>query len=324
MNRKMLCIVAGLVASVSSTAAHAQQAKNGFYFRFPISGMQRTSSVQPTTPSAPKASWKSGPWSDWSSTCSPNAQRSRQVECTADGGIVPASSCIASDKPSTSETGSTTEGCAPPHTYSWQPGAWGQWSSQCSDASARTRTVSCQDETGKLSPDASCTATRPETSETKSIRTGCPTDPSDVANPAPAEPESQVGASPAPPSPPAGYQDPTKAPATSGACDGATIGLNGQTVAAMPQKVTFWSVGWNGFILRFSVWRIRNANAVPVNVSLTNGIFSKSVTVPARSDVITFDILPAMSGQHKLYLSRGGEWVLVDVKNPSSGSYTGC
>lgn len=321
--RKSILIGLLLIGAVPTPAL----ASDGFYFRFPISGPKRIQGQQSTTPSAePKAAWTVGPWSEWSSSCSPSASRSRTVSCTVDGATVSTTRCDAASMPDATEKAERTDGCptAPKHVYTWNAGDWSEWSSQCSDSASRTRTVSCLDENSAPHADASCEQPVPERSQTTSIRTGCPTDPSDVANPAPAKPEGQVGASVPPSSPPSGYQDPTKPPASSGACDGRTVALNGSTLAAMPQKVTFWSLGWNGWLLQFSVWRVRNANAVPVTLQLTNGIFSKTLSVPARSDVIAFDLLPAMGGTHKLYLSRGGQWVLVDLKSPVPGSYTAC
>lgn len=313
-----------MLLGASPVPAHAS---DGFYFRFPISGPKRIQGQQSSTaPVQPAPTWTAGPWSEWSSSCSPSSSRSRTVSCTVDGTVVPTNRCDSASMPGTVETAERMDGCptAPKHVYAWNTGGWSQWSSQCSDSASRTRTVSCLDENSSPQDDASCSQPVPERSQTTSIRTGCPTDPSDVANPAPAKSEGQVGASVPPSSPPTAYQDPTKPPSASGACDGRTVALNGSTVAAMPQKVTFWSLGWSGWFLQFSVWRVRNANAVPVTLQLTNGIFSKTLSVPARSDVIAFDLLPAMGGTHKLYLSRGGQWVLVDVKSPVSGSYTAC
>lgn len=94
----------------------------------------------------------------------------------------------------------------------------------------------------------------------------------------------------------------------------------------MEQKVSFWSMGISGFLFRASIWRVRNANLVPVTVQIAGGLLSatKTVTVPARSDVIAYSLAIGWTGEHVLRLYRGGSWVLVDRKTPVSGSYKGC
>ena len=156
------------------------------------------------------------------------------------------------------------------------------------------------------------------------ITTPAPTDPTDVSNPAPPVPEAQVGPSSEPATKPAGYQSPTTQPKSNQGCDGKTTTINGATAAAMGQNVSFWSLGYDGFFIRFSVWRIRNANAVPITVQLSGGLFTKTVAVPALSDAIAFSLAIGWTGEHQLRLYRGGQWVLIDRKTSSSTSYQGC
>jgi hypothetical protein len=152
-----------------------------------------------------------------------------------------------------------------------------------------------------------------------------PTDPTDALDPAPPLPEAQVGPSSEPATKPAGYVSPTTQPKPNQGCDGKSTAINGATASAMNQKVSFWSLGFDGFFIRFSVWRIRNANSVPVTVQLSGGLFSaKTVTVGAMSDSIAFSLSLGWTGEHQLRLYRGGQWVLIDRKTPSSGSYQGC
>lgn len=63
----------------------------------------------------------------------------------------------------------------PAQNFSWTTGQWSAWSSQCSENATRTRSVSCVNEEGQPVADASCTAARPESSQTQSIMTNCVT-----------------------------------------------------------------------------------------------------------------------------------------------------
>ncbi len=151
------------------------------------------------------------------------------------------------------------------------------------------------------------------------------TDPTDVADPADPLPESQVGSSTENGSRGVGYQSPSTMPRPGQGCEGRTVRIGDASAAAMNQNVSFWSLGFSGFLVRFSVWRIRNANLLPVTVQLEGGLFSsKTVLVPARSDVIAYSLAIGWTGEHRLRLYRGGRWVLIDRKVPVSASYSGC
>lgn len=63
----------------------------------------------------------------------------------------------------------------PANSFRWATGQWSNWSSQCSDAAVRTRSVSCVNGNQEPVPDASCTAARPASSETQAIHTNCVT-----------------------------------------------------------------------------------------------------------------------------------------------------
>ena len=63
----------------------------------------------------------------------------------------------------------------PAATFTWAVGGWSEWSSTCSDNSIRTRRVACTDGDGQVVADEACSATKPVSSETQAIRTGCVT-----------------------------------------------------------------------------------------------------------------------------------------------------
>jgi hypothetical protein len=144
------------------------------------------------------------------------------------------------------------------------------------------------------------------------------TDPTDMSNPGPAKPEEEVSGSTEPASKPAGYQSPTAVPPRADACDGDIRTISESTAGAMGQKITMWSLGLK-WLFGFSVWRIRNANAVPVTVTLSGGVLSKTVTVPARADIIVVS-LSIGRYEHSLWLKGR----MVDRKAPSGSTYTAC
>lgn len=135
-----------------------------------------------------------------------------------------------------------------------------------------------------------------------------------------------MGPSTEPSTRPADYQPATTQPRPGQGCDGTVIPIGAGTAASMQQNVTFWSLGINGIIFKASIWRIRNANPVPVTVQLSGGLLSstKTWTIPARSDVIAYSLAIGWTGEHQLRLYRGGQWVLVDRKTPASTTYRGC
>lgn len=118
--------------------------------------------------------WKVAEWSSWSSTCSPTAERSRNVVCVRqDGADVGDASCGSAPKPAARETSAIEYGCNTGLTFNWGASDWSEWSSQCSDSAIRTRTVQCRRSDDTPSVDANCTAERPSESEIGVIRTGC-------------------------------------------------------------------------------------------------------------------------------------------------------
>src|SRR3546814_5562638 len=98
-------------------------------------------------------------WSAWSSTCSPNATRTRTYDCRrSDGTIVPDGECTSRGiSLSESETGAVYSGCS----YNWQTGAWSGYNSSCSANATRTRSVTCRREPlGTTVPDGDRKSTR--------------------------------------------------------------------------------------------------------------------------------------------------------------------
>jgi hypothetical protein len=151
--------------------------------------------------------------------------------------------------------------------------------------------------------------------------TPTPTDPSDLSNPAPPVPESQVKPSVEPTSPPPDYQAPTVVPKPSDSCEADSSVINDATANAMSQKVSFWFLGWSGWIIRASIWRIRNANAEPITVRMTWPTGAREYTIPAKRDIIGWGLQIGWfnaSVDHGLYLKRGNTWVLVDRKTTNS------
>ena len=132
------------------------------------------------------ASWSTGEWSDWDSTCSPSATRSRQVSCSRHlpNGVdepVGTEKCDVTTRPSASESSRIFTSC----TASWQYGNWG-WlsvdgakSSTCSAAPQQTRTAECRkiDQTGALVSvaESECASTpkQPVTQNLSSDYSGC-------------------------------------------------------------------------------------------------------------------------------------------------------
>jgi hypothetical protein len=59
------------------------------------------------------------------------------------------------------------------YTYSWSIGEWSEWDSTCSENATRTRVVRCERNDGTFVDDSFCLETKPTTSDTQQILTGC-------------------------------------------------------------------------------------------------------------------------------------------------------
>ena len=113
-------------------------------------------------------SW--GGWS-WNNSCSTSATRTRSGTCMANGTPVDSSVCTSRGVPVTeSVTEANYAGC----TYSWQYGAWSNWSSTCSANATHTRSVWCRrNQTGQTVTDGYCGGGKPATSETSPNYSNC-------------------------------------------------------------------------------------------------------------------------------------------------------
>lgn len=120
-------------------------------------------------------SYSAGNWSGWSSDCSNNSTRTRTLTCyRSNGDAVPDAECSSRNvtRPTTSETSARYGSCA----YSWNVGAWSGYSSTCSTAATRTRSVSCLRSNGDVLADSECitrVGAKPATSETSTQLGSC-------------------------------------------------------------------------------------------------------------------------------------------------------
>lgn len=119
-------------------------------------------------PDAP-VTWRTGSWSDWSTSCG-QAARTRIVDCTnlETGEKIGDESCAAVQKPQSSEASQQTTGC----TYSWQPGDWTATVPSCGPT-VQTRSVECRRSDGVAAGDESCTGTRPDDTRPVSDFSAC-------------------------------------------------------------------------------------------------------------------------------------------------------
>ena len=119
------------------------------------------------------ADWAKSEWTDWSSQCSDNASRSRDVQCVQERPsttvVVDNNTCNAQEKPINTENNSIWSGCI----AEWDIGSWG-WngipkakSSTCSASPEQNRTVTCRkrfapDGAYETIEDSSCPQPKPE------------------------------------------------------------------------------------------------------------------------------------------------------------------
>ena len=108
------------------------------------------------------------------STCSAAPVRVNEFQCVQryNRASKPASFCSGVNPPSpgVNETlPADYSGCS----TTWETGAWGSWSSACSDSATRTRTVLCRRSDGTAVADSQCIGTKPATSETGSNTVSC-------------------------------------------------------------------------------------------------------------------------------------------------------
>ena len=98
-----LMIGASLLAGVPGSVAGQE-----YYARERVANLKGVSSETETF------DWSGGEWSEWSSRCSEEAVRTRDVNCVSSaGGIVSDASC-SSDRPASSEVAEMMDQCPPP------------------------------------------------------------------------------------------------------------------------------------------------------------------------------------------------------------------
>lgn len=118
-------------------------------------------------PTACSYSWVSGEWSDYSSQCSNEAVRKRDVSCSATGGNllnakVDDGECAGEGpKPEMLEKAQVFSGC----TQNWAITGYGDWSSGCSAQATRAALVSCMRSDGTPLGDSACSGQERPVSE---------------------------------------------------------------------------------------------------------------------------------------------------------------
>lgn len=127
--------------------------------------------------------WVTGQWSEYDSSCSSNATRTRTVGCNEirPNDVVPIelNKCDEKTQPAQRETAEIYGGCE----NRWETGQWGwngisgQYSSTCSSTAQQTRTLECKAvlQTGELVnvSDSSCLEEKPETIKISPQFGGC-------------------------------------------------------------------------------------------------------------------------------------------------------
>lgn len=117
--------------------------------------------------------WKIGDWTQWSSTCSRTAQRSRMRSCYRTQGDQPVDEkfCAGAVSGDLSETSWIVSGC----THDWKTTPTSAWTKeeQCSTTETRTQTASCFRSDGEAAADEQCKAARPSSTETRSVPASC-------------------------------------------------------------------------------------------------------------------------------------------------------
>jgi len=115
--------------------------------------------------------WVEGGFKDPGASCTAAEEQAQTVTCLrSDGTTVPNSECDAATKPPMTQTVEDYSACS----YSWIEGGFGNWSNTCSASAKRTQTVTCRRSDGTTVSDSSCNAaTKPATSETSAVYSGC-------------------------------------------------------------------------------------------------------------------------------------------------------
>ena len=114
-------------------------------------------------------SWETGAWNDPGASCSASETQTRSIICRRSNGDSVAGWRCPGAAPASSQTVSDYSGCS----YGWQTSSWGSWSSTCTSSASRSRSVSCIRSDGTSVSGTNCTASKPATSETAAVYSGC-------------------------------------------------------------------------------------------------------------------------------------------------------
>lgn len=114
--------------------------------------------------------WNPGEWRPVVAGCGPDVDLVRTPTCRAsDGASDDESRCDPATKPETTSRGKDYSGC----TFHWRTGDWGEWSSQCSVSSTRSRTVTCMRSDETIADGKNCTEVKSPEQETVENVSGC-------------------------------------------------------------------------------------------------------------------------------------------------------
>jgi hypothetical protein len=112
--------------------------------------------------------WVTGEYGEWSSTCSANSKRQRDVTCLRSDGVTVADGLCGGTGPEREETQEITTSCS----YEWVVGPWTQ-SSTCSANAVKSRSVTCLRSDGRTVNDSFCSGPKAETQEIVSDFSNC-------------------------------------------------------------------------------------------------------------------------------------------------------
>lgn len=124
------------------------------------------------------SNWSAGEWSDWSSTCSTTAFRTRTVKCVrSDGKDVDGDACIANDRPDNREISSIQTGCVDPNPVAgrWSTSPW-RTPAGCEVTVTRERDVFCIGPDDKPTATSNCSGAAPAASEQVITYSSCSND----------------------------------------------------------------------------------------------------------------------------------------------------
>jgi hypothetical protein len=158
----------GNVSYSCSTGGSASQLSS--LYEVPLNGGGTTCSQSSTTPTTPSSNSSYG-WvivSDWPASAPSCAWETRVVACEDQNHAIVSNAFCTGPQPLDAQF--MTGGCG----FTWVAGAWSAPSSACSLSATETRPVICVRGDGSTMPDTSCTDTKPDTSQTLAVSSGCP------------------------------------------------------------------------------------------------------------------------------------------------------